>query len=71
MQDSDVLDDDGFYVQEYTIHIGEPIYPDSSKTKAENIEYMRNKNYEVWKKIYEETYGEKLVYLCENEDKMA
>ena len=71
MQDSDVLDDDGFYVQEYTIHIGEPIYRDSSKTNTENIEYMRNKNYEVWKKIYEETYGEKLVYLCENEDKMA
>ena len=32
---------------------------------------MRNKNYEVWKQIYEETYGEKLVYLCESEDKMA
>ena len=28
MQDSDVLGDDGYYVQEYTIHISEPIYPE-------------------------------------------
>lgn len=69
MQDSDILDDDGFYVQEYTIHISEPIYPDPDKPRAENIEYMRNRNYEVWKKIYEETYGESLVYLCESDEK--
>ena len=25
MEDSDVLDDDGFYVQEYTVHFCEPI----------------------------------------------
>ena len=31
MEDSDILGDDGFYVQEYTIHIAEPIYPDPQK----------------------------------------
>lgn len=65
MQDSDTLGSDGFYIQEYTIHISAPIYPETGKTKAENIEAMRQKNYEVWKRIYEETYGEELVYEME------
>lgn len=69
MEDSDILGDDGFYVQEYTIHVAEPIYPDERKSRAENIEAMRTKNYEVWKQIYEETYGEKLVYSCQQEMK--
>lgn len=71
MEDSDILGDDGFYVQEYTIHVAEPIYPDAGKSKAENIEAMREKNYEVWKQIYEETYGEKLVYSCERESMIS
>lgn len=62
MQDSDVLGSDGFYVQEYTIHVSEPIYPIAGKTRAENVEYMRQKNYEIWKQIYEDTYKEELVY---------
>ncbi len=66
MEDSDILGDDGFYVQEYTIHIAPPIYPDPAKSRAENVEEMKNKNYEVWKEIYETTYGEPLVYDCEN-----
>lgn len=43
MEDSDILGDDGFYVQEYTIHIAEPIYPDPQKTQAENVDAMRQK----------------------------
>lgn len=43
MEDSDILGDDGFYVQEYTIHIAEPIYPDPQKTQAENVDEMRQK----------------------------
>lgn len=62
MEDSDVIDDDGFYVQEYTIHIGEPIYPDKEKNRNENIEYMMQKNSEVWKDIYEKTYNIPLKY---------
>lgn len=71
MEDSDILGDDGFYVQEYTIHVAEPIYPDERKSRGENIEAMRTKNYEVWKRIYEETYGEKLVYSCERNMKIS
>lgn len=64
MEDSDILGEDGFYIQEYTIHIGEPIYPDASKSRATNVEEMRKKNFELWKKIYEENYREELVYSC-------
>lgn len=67
MEDSDVLDDDGFYVQEYTVHFCEPIYPDSNKKRAQNSCEMRNKNYEAWKAVYEQTYGEKLTYSCDEE----
>ena len=38
------------------------IYPDSSLSKNENAEMMKNKNYEVWKKTYEEFYGIPLSY---------
>lgn len=66
MEDSDILGDDGFYVQEYTIHIAPAIYPNSSLTKAKNVEKMRDANYQIWKEIYEQTYGEPLVYDSED-----
>lgn len=65
MSDSDVMDGDGFPVQEYTINIGSPIWPDKNRTKAENVKYMMDANYEVWKKIYEETYKMPLKYTCD------
>lgn len=65
MQDTEVMDADGFPVQEYTIHMAPPIYPDKSKKRAENVEMMMRKNAEVWKKIYEETYKIPLSYTCD------
>ncbi|MBP3352504.1 MAG: 1-acyl-sn-glycerol-3-phosphate acyltransferase [Lachnospiraceae bacterium] len=62
MEDSDVVDDDGFFVQEYTIHVAPPIYPEAGKSKAENIRNMMQQNFDVWQKIYEETYGIPLQY---------
>lgn len=70
MEDSDVLDDDGFYVQEYTVHFCEPIYPDPNKKRAQNACEMRDKNYEAWKSVYEQTYGEKLTYSCDEEQQV-
>ena len=70
MEDSNVLDDDGFYVQEYTVHFCEPIYPDPNKKRAQNSCEMRDKNYEAWKAVYEQTYGEKLTYSCDEEQPM-
>lgn len=65
MKDTDILGDDGFFVQEYTIHVGEPIYPDENKTYGENIEYMMNENFEIWQQIYESEYQIPLSYITE------
>lgn len=62
MEDSDVLDADGFFVQEYTINILPAIFPDKNKTKNENVEFMKDKNFEVWKQTYEDFYKIKLTY---------
>ena len=67
MSDSNIKGNDGYLIQEYTIHIGKPIYPCKDKSLKENISYMKNENYKVWKKIYENSYKTKLIYDC-NED---
>lgn len=48
---------------EYTIHISAPIYKDENKSAKENIEEMKNKNYQEWVDIYEKAYNKKLEYL--------
>jgi 1-acyl-sn-glycerol-3-phosphate acyltransferase len=63
MEDSNILGGDGFPVQEYTIHFLKPIYPDNNLTKSQNVENMRNENYNAWVKTYEDFYGIKLKYL--------
>jgi hypothetical protein len=62
MQDSDVTGEDGFYVQEYTIHIGEPIYPNTSLSYREGTKDMLDRNFALWKEIYEREYNMPLVY---------
>ena len=62
MEDSDVPDGDGFFVQEYTIHILPAIYPDPTLTGREAKEKMRKENYEAWVKTYEDFYGMPLKY---------
>lgn len=64
MQDSNIIGNDGFPIQEYTVNIAEPIYPDQNLNQRENTEKMLNKNYEVWKKIYEDFYKIPLEYTC-------
>ena len=65
MEDTEVMDGDGFPVQAYTVHIGAPIYPAKNKNRSANIEMMMQKNAEIWKDIYEQTYGIPLTYTCE------
>ena len=62
MKDSDVMGEDGFYVQEYTIHVGAPIYPDDNQRYGQRVEQMMAQNYEVWKGIYETEYQMPLSY---------
>ncbi|MBR2891282.1 MAG: 1-acyl-sn-glycerol-3-phosphate acyltransferase [Bacilli bacterium] len=58
MRDSDILDPDGFYIQKYTIHFLEPIFPNKESTPED----LMNQNYNVWKKTYEEFYNVPLQY---------
>ena len=62
MQDSDIVDSDGFFVQKYTVNILKPIFPKEELSVRQNAEFMKNENYSVWKKVYEEFYGIPLVY---------
>lgn len=62
MRDTDKLDQDGFYVQAYTLNILKPIYPKSEYSIKENIKYLMEENSREWKEIYEETYGIPLTY---------
>ncbi|MBQ4585202.1 MAG: 1-acyl-sn-glycerol-3-phosphate acyltransferase [Clostridia bacterium] len=52
----------GYFVQEYTIHVGEPIYPRKDLNYKENLEYMAKENFDAWKEIYEREYQTKLKY---------
>lgn len=63
MEDSDVLDGDGFYVQKYSLNILPAIYPKPELSKKENIEYMKKANYEAWVNTYQSVYNTKLEYL--------
>ncbi len=65
MQDAPHNDEHGFPVQEYTIHIGKPIYPKADMSRSECIEYLMKENTAVWRKIYEDFYGIPLSYTTE------
>ena len=65
MQDSELVGDDGFAIQEYTIHIGAPIYPDKALGYRQNVQMMLDKNFEIWKDIYEKEYEIPLTYTTE------
>ncbi|MBQ8140536.1 MAG: 1-acyl-sn-glycerol-3-phosphate acyltransferase [Clostridia bacterium] len=66
MKDSDIMGEDGFFVQEYTINISEPIYPDTSLPYRKSADIMMQKNYDEWKSVYEEEYQIPLEYITEN-----
>jgi len=67
MKDSKIIGEDGFPVQEYTIHISEPIYPAENVRMGQNSEMMAQENSRVWKEIYEREYGIPLRYSDEGD----
>ena len=71
MEDSDFLGEDGFPVQEYIINIKPPIYPDENLSQKENVEIMKDKNFEIWKKVYEEFYEIPLEYTTIDKEKIG
>lgn len=62
MEDSTTLDGDGFFVQEYTVHVLDAIYPDKSLPFAQAKKKMMEENYALWVKTYEDFYKKPLVY---------
>ena len=62
MEDSDKIDADGSFVQEYTLHFSKPIYPNKNLSPHENVSFMKDKNFELWKNIYESEYKIPLEY---------
>ena len=62
MEDSDTLDGDGFFVQEYTINILPAIYPDRTLPGALAREKMKKANYDACVRVYEDFYKKPLVY---------
>ena len=62
MKDTKIIGEDGFPVQEYTIHVSKPIYPQEGVRTRANAEMMANENFRIWKEIYEREYGIPLRY---------
>ena len=71
MEDSDIIGEDGFPVQEYIVNISEPIYPDENLTEKQNTERLLNQNFEIWKNIYENFYGIPLAYTTKKSDESS
>lgn len=67
MRDGDVVGEDGFPVQEYTVHVCKPIYPDKNLSKGENTMRMKKLNEEYWKECYQQEYGIPLRYITKEE----
>jgi len=67
MKESNIIGDDGFPIMEYFIHIKEPIYENDKLTSKENIKFMKEKNFEIWKNIYEDFYNIPLKYTTVEE----
>ncbi|MBQ7386560.1 MAG: 1-acyl-sn-glycerol-3-phosphate acyltransferase [Clostridia bacterium] len=62
MRDSDRIGDDGYPIQEYTIHIEKAIYPDASLFHKDAVDAMMRENARIWKEIYEREYSSPLEY---------
>jgi 1-acyl-sn-glycerol-3-phosphate acyltransferase len=71
LRDTENIGPDGFPIQEYKVHIMKAIYPDAEKSLKENVEYMKNLNYQMNKDLYEKTYGIPLEYLKDEESEKS
>ena len=70
MQDSDKKGEDGEFIQRHTLHILPPIYPDKNLSVNDNAKMLLEKNFEMWKNIYEETYKTDLTYTTLDQSKV-
>ena len=61
-RNSGKFDENGMEDKYFTLHIMEPIFSDTKLNNKENVNYMREKNYEMSCKKYFEVYGKKPEY---------
>ena len=67
MTDDTRLDESGYPIQRYTVHILPPIYPDASLGEKVGAEKMKDTAYELCKAKYEEIYGVPVTYGTKEE----
>lgn len=62
MEDTDKLSEDGYPIQAFTVWFLPPIYPKEEFNDKQNMEYIKEENYRLWKETYEKFYNKELVY---------
>ena len=67
MTDDTRLDESGYPIQRYTVHILPPIYPDESLGEKAGAEKMKDEAFALCKAKYEEVYGVPLAYGAKEE----
>lgn len=55
-------DVEGIENNDFTLNIGKPIYAPENLSSKEKAAYLKDKNFEEWKKTYENFYGKELSY---------
>ncbi len=67
MTDDTRLDESGYPIQRYTVHILPPIYPDETLGEKVGAEKMKDEAYELCKAKYKEIYGVPVTYGTKEE----
>lgn len=62
MTDSDRVGADGYPIQEYTPHIGVPIYPENGLRRKETRDKLKEQTEQFNRETYERIYGIPLIY---------
>lgn len=64
----DVVGKDGNPNIAHIVHVLPPIYAKEDLTPKENIQYMKNENFNAWVQVYEQFYGKKLEYTTKTSE---
>jgi 1-acyl-sn-glycerol-3-phosphate acyltransferase len=61
-RNSGKFDSEGLEIKYFTIHILKPIYPNIELSKSDNLNYMKETDFNECKEVYELVYNKKLKY---------
>ena len=68
MVDMDKDDNSEFKRVQYVLHILDVLYPDKEKSVKDNSDYLAERDYELKKECYENSYNKKLTYMFDSSD---